>query len=157
MARPKKVRRVGKPPIAMGMKPVGDRRRNLDSVVLNLDEYEAIRLSDYKKLSHKEAAEKLEVSRPTFTRLIDSAHKKISEAIIKGKEIIIEGGNVHFNNFIYICQDCGYSFEAFPYEEIEKCPECGSFNILNRAKNFGHSRGCCRRRRRRGNGRSRNY
>jgi len=43
MARPKKIRRVGKPPLAMGMKPVGVRRRNLDSVFLNLDEYEAIR------------------------------------------------------------------------------------------------------------------
>ncbi|TYB30528.1 MAG: DUF134 domain-containing protein [Candidatus Mcinerneyibacterium aminivorans] len=150
MARPKKIRRVGKPPIAMGMKPVGIRRINLETVTLNLDEYEAIRLSDYRKLSHKEAAEKLEVSRPTFTRLIDSAHRKISEAIIKGKEIVIEGGNIHFNNFIYICRNCGNSFEASSGESIDCCPECGSENIINRARNFGHNRGCCRRRRRRG-------
>jgi len=46
-------------------------------IILHLDEYEAVRLSDYLRLSHSEAAERMGVSRSTFTRLIGGAHRKI--------------------------------------------------------------------------------
>ncbi len=64
-----------------------------DVVVLNIDELEAIRLKDLKKLTQEEAANRMGVSQPTFHRLLTSARKKIAEALIEGKNIIIREGD----------------------------------------------------------------
>ena len=55
-----------------------------------LEEYEAIRLADYEN-SHEEAAQRMNISRPTFTRLYDKARKH-SPAFIESKSIVIRGG-----------------------------------------------------------------
>ena len=64
----------------------------LEEINLAMDEFEAIRLADLNGLYQEEAAKKMKISRPTFTRLIESAHKKIAEAIVKAKALKIEGG-----------------------------------------------------------------
>ena len=64
---------------------------------LTEDQLEAIRLADLEELYQEEAAERMNVSRPTFSRIIASAHKIISDAIINGKAIRIQGGNVKLN------------------------------------------------------------
>ena len=56
-----------------GYKPFGIPRRELDSVTLLFEEYEAIKLADYENLTQEEAALKMNISRPTFTRLYDKA------------------------------------------------------------------------------------
>jgi predicted DNA-binding protein (UPF0251 family) len=61
---------------------------------ISLDEYEAIRLKDYENLDQESAAVKMGISQPTFYRLISSAHKKIADALINGKAMKIEGGNI---------------------------------------------------------------
>ena len=61
--------------------------RTLEEIALDIDEIEAVRLSDYKGMTQAEAAEKMNISQSTFQRIIDSAHKKISEALIEGKAI----------------------------------------------------------------------
>ena len=65
-----------------------------DDVVMTLDEFEALRLADLEKLYHEGAAEQMQVSRPTFSRIIDSAHSKIADALVHGKALRIEGGHV---------------------------------------------------------------
>jgi len=59
---------------------------------MSLDEFEAVRLADYEGLKQEEAARRLRVSRPTFSRIIGSAHNKISDALVNVKAIRIEGG-----------------------------------------------------------------
>lgn len=66
----------------------------LDEVVMTLDEFEALRLADLEKLYHERAAAQMHVSRPTFSRIIDSAHTKIADALVHGKALRIEGGPV---------------------------------------------------------------
>jgi predicted DNA-binding protein (UPF0251 family) len=66
----------------------------LDEVTLSFDEYEAIRLGDLEGLYQEKAAVKMRISRPTFGRIIESAHKKIADALVNGKAIKIEGGVV---------------------------------------------------------------
>jgi predicted DNA-binding protein (UPF0251 family) len=66
--------------------------------VLTLDEYEAMRLADFDQLYQEHAAGKMHISRQTFGRVIESAHHKIAEALIHGKAIIIEGGEVTVRN-----------------------------------------------------------
>jgi len=66
----------------------------VEEIILTLDELEAIRLADLEGLYHEDAARRMGVSRPTFGRILDSAHKKIAEALVKGKALRIEGGSV---------------------------------------------------------------
>lgn len=64
--------------------------RHLDEVILERDEVEALKLHDVDGLDHTQSAKKMKVSQPTFGRILDSAYKKIADAIIKGKAIQIE-------------------------------------------------------------------
>jgi predicted DNA-binding protein (UPF0251 family) len=74
-------------------KPAGVRMRELDDSVISVDEYEAIRLKDLEGLEQEEAAQKMNISQPTLHRLLLSARKKITDAIVNGKAIKIQGGN----------------------------------------------------------------
>jgi len=63
---------------------------------LSMGEYEAMRLYDIEGLDQARSAEMMNISRPTFGRIIASAHKKVAEALAYGKAIQIGGGNFHF-------------------------------------------------------------
>ena len=143
MPRPRKDRMVDRPPLWTVFKVAGKRSRNGIPVSMSLDEYEAVRLADYEGLEHAEAAKIMDISRPTFTRLIESARKKTALLFIEGKEIRIEGGSVHFKGNIYRCLDCGRLTDADFENEVINCPECGSERLIDTAESFGHGR-CCR-------------
>jgi predicted Fe-Mo cluster-binding NifX family protein/predicted DNA-binding protein (UPF0251 family) len=70
----------------------------LDEVILQHDELEAIRLKDHLGIPQEEAAKQMNVSQPTFHRLILSAHEKMADAVVNGKALRIEGGNVTIDN-----------------------------------------------------------
>jgi predicted DNA-binding protein (UPF0251 family) len=61
-------------------------------VVLTLDEIEAMRLACLEGLKQEEAAKLMKISRPTFSRVISSACKKLADAIVNIKSIKVEGG-----------------------------------------------------------------
>jgi len=77
-------------PDVIYFKPQGIPLRMLEEVVLRADELEALKLYDVDGLEQTKAAEKMEISQPTFARILDSANKKIAEALVKGKAIRIE-------------------------------------------------------------------
>ncbi len=89
MPRPRLCRRIRKKPGVTYFKPAGVRLTELNEIILRVDEYEAIRLQDLLGLSQEESAKKMNISQPTFYRLISSARKKIADAIINGKAIKI--------------------------------------------------------------------
>jgi len=66
--------------------------KELEGVYLTLDEFEAIRLSYLEGLRQEDAAKRMKISRPTFSRIETSAHKKIADALVNIKAIRIEGG-----------------------------------------------------------------
>ena len=90
MSRPKKDRCISCNPNSMYFKPRGIPLVQLDEVVLNLDELEAIRLADYEGLYHEQAAEKMNISRPTFGRILGEARRKVAEVIVDGKALNIK-------------------------------------------------------------------
>ena len=94
MPRPRLCRRVGQLPQSSYFKPRGVPLSVLEQVGLTVDELEAIRLADLEGLYQADAAEKMNVSRQTFGRILDSAHAKIADAIVNGKALSIEGGAV---------------------------------------------------------------
>ena len=140
MSRPTNNRIVHEPPIFSRFKPVGIRGNESKQVLLTLDEYEAFRLADHEGLSHEAAAEEMEISRPTFSRIIENARKKIAMLIIKGNTLSIEGGNINFRNNILRCQDCGHMFKIGFNQMFSECPACQSKNLINLAGGFGHGR-----------------
>lgn len=89
MPRPCIRRRVRGRPCSDYFKPAGVRMLELEEVVLDLSEFEAIRLIDFEGIEQSEAGKKMGISQPTLSRLLKTARKKISEAIIKGKAIRI--------------------------------------------------------------------
>lgn len=143
MSRPEKFRIIKSPPLFSLFKPAGIPMSELGRVDLTLAEYEAIRLADYNGLDHQKAADQMEISRPTFTRLIDKARKKTAALLIEGKSLIIEGGNIHFNENVIKCLDCGHLFRLNIGTESDRCEACGSTHISDFALKFGHGR-CCR-------------
>jgi len=74
-------------------KPAGRRIFEIDDVIITITEIEAIRLVDIEDMDQSKAAKKMNISQPTFNRLISSARKKIADALVNGKAMRIEGGN----------------------------------------------------------------
>jgi predicted DNA-binding protein (UPF0251 family)/predicted Fe-Mo cluster-binding NifX family protein len=94
MSRPTFPRRVGFLPGVTYFKPAGVKIADLKEVVLRNDEIEAIRLKNLQGLSQEEAAEQMNVSQPTFHRLLTSAYSKMTDAVVNGKALKIDGGNI---------------------------------------------------------------
>lgn len=110
-----------------GYKPFGIPMRNLEYVELLYEEYEALRLADYEDLMQEEAARRMNISRPTFTRLYDKARKNIAKAFVEGKAIMIRGGTYITDDYWYRCDDC-HETTVSDYP-VNHCKECDSDNI----------------------------
>lgn len=103
--------------------------------VLKLEELEAIRLKDLEGLEQEECAVRMQVSRPTFQRILITARQKVADSLIKGKDLRIAGG--HFTRQIcpVYCLDCGHEWDE-RLENLEKikhgefvCPNCQSKQV----------------------------
>jgi hypothetical protein len=90
--RPKKTRWIKCLPGERCFKPVCRPLSKIECVRLSLDEFEALRLADLEGLEQAEAAGKLKISRPTFSRIVASARRKVSDGLVNIKAIRIEGG-----------------------------------------------------------------
>jgi uncharacterized protein len=88
MPRPKCPRRVANGGEIRGLKPVGVPMRALANLSIGRDEVEALRLSDIEGLYHEEAAERMGVSRATFSRIVSEARRKLATALIEQKAIL---------------------------------------------------------------------
>jgi len=139
MAKPKKDRRVQYPPSVVYFKPQGIPMVQLEQQTLTVDEYEAIRLVDKDGLDQQEAAKRMGVSRATCARIVESAHKKVAEALTEGKAIRIEGGNVVLKQNRFRCMSCGTLWEGDLAEEktAATCPECHSDQVIDFARQAG--------------------
>lgn len=128
MPRPLKCRWVNYKPELTFFKPAGIPIHSLEIITLTLDEIEAIRLADYEGLYQEEAAKRMNVSRQTFGNIVSSARKKISDALINGKAIKIEGGVVNVMEQELICRRCGKGYLKRNIIKEDECPECSSKN-----------------------------
>jgi len=90
LPRPRLRRRIRFDPETTYFKPAGIRKLGLEIVTLTLEEIEAIRLKDIENLDQEEAAKKMEISQPTFHRILIDARKKITDALVNGKALKIE-------------------------------------------------------------------
>ncbi len=72
-------------------KPAGIPSRELEKIHLRLDEFEAVRLCDHDGLSQIEAGDAMGISRGTVQRLLTSGRKKIVDALLHRKELLLDG------------------------------------------------------------------
>ena len=89
MPRPRLCRRIRINPNIIYFKPQGVPLRFLEVVELTIEELETLRLKNIKNLDQTECAKKMQTSQSTFQRILASAHKKISTALLKGRAIKI--------------------------------------------------------------------
>ncbi|MFH1024741.1 MAG: DUF134 domain-containing protein [Planctomycetota bacterium] len=94
MPRPVCPRHVRFRPGVTFFKPAGVPSRVLGEITLALDELEALRLADFQGLYQDQAAKKMKISRPTFGRIVESARKKVADALVNGKALRMEGGRI---------------------------------------------------------------
>jgi len=141
MPRPYRCRKVGLVPGCRRFGPSGGSTGERQAILLQLDELEAIRLADIEGLYQEDAAKKMGISRQTFGNIIDSAHKKVADAIINAREIRIEGGEVKMMERKFVCSGCKKEW-ALPYGtgRPADCPACQSKDIHRSPEN----RGCIR-------------
>jgi predicted DNA-binding protein (UPF0251 family) len=93
VSRPRKCRKVEALPPASFYKPQGISLRGLPVEILSVDRFEALRLADAEALDHQDAADRMGISRPTFTRLVGEARSVVARALVNGWALGIEGGS----------------------------------------------------------------
>ncbi len=126
MPRPKCCRHIGAMPEQTFFHPEGATPASCEAVSLTLDEYEAIRLADLEGLYQEEAASRMNVSRQTFGRIVEAAHRKLADVIVNGKALRIEGGPVSLPAAAPArCPRCRRALGALCGERNERsCPHC---------------------------------
>lgn len=125
MARPQKSRKISDPPKMKGFRPFGMQSCVKESLKLKYEEYESLRLVNYKMLPQDAAAKEMNVSRPTFTRIYNKALKLIAKSFVEGKAIEIEGGNYQFDKDWYRCRKCYKLIQGI--ENHFKCKDCTAY------------------------------
>lgn len=128
MPRRRRLRKVVAPPIFTGYKPYGVNCKSDGIIELLYEEYEALKLADYKHMDHKEASELMGVSRPTFARIYKSARKKIAQALVEAKEIRTVYGNAWMDKNWFVCHNCHARFTIPRTVKNHSCPVCSSNN-----------------------------
>jgi len=135
VARPAKPRFVTEEPCVDFFKPRGIPLRELEEERLSVEELEALRLADIEGLYQEDAAERMEVSRPTFQRVLKSARGKVARCLVEGKALGIEGGNYLLSGEkrMFECLSCGSRWDS-PYGSGVRacetaCPKCGEMTV----------------------------
>jgi predicted DNA-binding protein (UPF0251 family) len=137
-------------------KPAGVPCTSLEEIALTVDEMEAMRLADLEGMYQEQAAQQMNISRQTFGRVIESARRKVAQALCRGQALRIQGGVVEVVTMRrFQCYECQHVWEL-PHGtgRPQECPKCQSANIHRAAEDrgwggaggWGHGRGRCRRR-----------
>jgi predicted DNA-binding protein (UPF0251 family) len=136
--RPRNSRIVFDPPKFKGYRPFGYDTVPREPVRLFFEEYTAIKLSDYELLNQAEAAHAMHISRPTFTRLYESARRKVAEALSEARPIVVERGHAFFGSPWFHCNHCHVFFNTpaieFPATECPVCLSGDTETIFERSK-----------------------
>jgi predicted DNA-binding protein (UPF0251 family) len=124
----------------------------LTEVKLSIDGLEAIRLTDLEGLEQEEASRRMKISRQTFGHILSSARRVIADAVVNGKALQIEGGDIVMApKRKFRCSVCTHSWEmAYGTGRPVNCPQCRSKNIHRAEEDRGYAlrggarRGPCR-------------
>ena len=94
MPRPFRCRRIEQLPVYRSFSP--DDIAAAESVQMTLDEFEALRLLDDEGLTQEACASRMNIARTTVTAIYESARKKVADALVNGKRLLITGGHFEY-------------------------------------------------------------
>ncbi len=94
--RPPKTRWIRCKPGPRSFAPQGLSPKTLKKTCLALDEFEAIRMMDLEGYDQERIAKTMKVHRSTVSRILSSARKKITGALVHQKILCVEGGCCSF-------------------------------------------------------------
>ena len=92
MPRPRKFRKVCHFPQTLTFVPEGETTQQ-EPVRMTVDEYETIRLIDKEGLSQEQCCAFMQVARTTVQQVYASARKKLADAIVDSRPLVIGGGD----------------------------------------------------------------
>jgi uncharacterized protein len=132
MPRPRKHRRVWQEPLPAIFKPVGVPLRRLSAITLLHEELEALRLTDLEERYQEDAAEQMGISRSTLQRIVAEARRKVTQALVEGAALHIEGGTFRVPAVRWQCDECGHRWEVehgSGQGAPTRCPACDGATI----------------------------
>jgi uncharacterized protein len=137
LPRPKCCRNIGLMPENTSFRPEGVRVSSCDEIQLTLDEFEAFRLAHYEGMYHEQAASLMNVSRPTFGRIIERAQNKIADFLVNGKALKITGGEIFvISSNLNPCENCKRVSELCEMgKDGRRCPYCRKTIKRDRGEN----------------------
>ena len=109
-----------------GFKPFGIASCKSEPVIIKLEEYESLKLINYEQLSQDLAAERMNISRPTFTRIYNRALSQIAKSLVEGTALLIKGGSFELEKEWYRCRKCFKLIEGI--ENHLKCKDCPCYS-----------------------------
>jgi predicted DNA-binding protein (UPF0251 family) len=141
--RPKNPRRVEAEPGVTYFKPRGIPLSDLDVAAITVEELETLRLVDMQGMEQEEAASRMGISRRALWDELESARRKIAEALTEGKAIEIRGGDyVTMEERRFKCHDCGNEWEEpFGTGRPRGCPMCHGVNVHREVRGHEHEHG----------------
>lgn len=128
--RREKLRRVGIIPEYRGFTPDG--LASGDAINMTVDELEVLRLCDLGGLSQEEVAQHMGIARATVAAICSRAHRKVANALVNGRAIVIEGGNIAYSPITT-------TTAAWPAKEVDTMRVATTYDNGNIFMHFGRS------------------
>ena len=128
--RREKLRRVGIIPEYRGFTPDG--LASGDAIDMTVDELEALRLCDLKGLNQEAVAKQMGIARATVAAICSRAHRKVANALVNGRALIIEGGNIAYSPITT-------ATAVWPAKEIDTMRVATTYDNGNIFMHFGRS------------------
>lgn len=128
--RREKLRRVGIIPEYRGFTPDG--LASGDAIEMTVDELEVLRLCDLEGLNQEAAAQQMGIARATVAAICSRAHRKVANALVNGRAIVIEGGNIAYSPITT-------ATAVWPAKEIDTMRVATTYDNGNIFMHFGHS------------------
>ncbi len=94
MPRPRKLRTVCCVPENDAFGPKNVIFSSESTITITIDEYEALRLIDLEGMTQEECAIQMTIARTTVQSIYSEARKKIADAVVNRKWIVITGGDI---------------------------------------------------------------
>ena len=128
--RREKLRRVGIIPEYRGFTPDG--LASGDAIEMTVDELEVLRLCDLEDLNQEAVAQQMGIARATVAAICSRAHRKVANALVNGRALIIEGGNIAYSPITTVTA-------VWPAKEVDTMRVATTYDNGNIFMHFGRS------------------
>ena len=128
--RREKLRRVGIIPEYRGFTPDG--LASGDAIDMTVDELEVLRLCDLEGLNQEAVAQQMGIARATVAAICSRAHRKVAEALVNGRALVIAGGNIAYSPI-------ATTTAAWPAKEVGTMRVATTYDNGNIFMHFGRS------------------